>query len=171
MCVYTHPDGTKCQQVGRKLDDDFYKALYQKIIKIDKQTLEMVEETNEQCQELEALLEVKQRELAQTEKGIEKMLDLYEDGMLTKQRFSERIGGHEKAKSELEVEIEKCKMALRAQVHLVTVEMIQSRIDEFKELWSNAITPSEQNRAYRLLIDRIVYDREENGVTLEVLYK
>jgi len=30
MCVYTYPDGTKCQQVGRKLDDDFYKALYQK---------------------------------------------------------------------------------------------------------------------------------------------
>jgi site-specific DNA recombinase len=53
----------------------------------------------------------------------------------------------------------------------VTVEMIQNRIDEFKELWSSAISPSEQNRAYRLLIDRIVYDREENGVTLEVLYK
>ena len=54
---------------------------------------------------------------------------------------------------------------------IVTVEMIQNRIDEFKELWANAINPSEQNRAYRLLIDRIVYDREDNGVTLEVLYK
>jgi site-specific DNA recombinase len=171
MCVYTHPDGTKCQQVGRKLDDDFYKALYQKIIKINEKTLEMVEEMNEQCQELESFLKMKQRELAQTEKGIEKMLDLYEDGMITKQRFAERIGGHEKAKSELEAEIEKCKLALAAQVHLVTVEMIQNRIDEFKELWSNAISPSEQNRAYRLLVDRIVYDREENGVTLEVLYK
>lgn len=32
-------------------------------------------------------------------------------------------------------------------------------------------TGSEQNRAYRLLIDRIVYDRVDNGVTLEVLYK
>ncbi|MBU2702941.1 hypothetical protein Ga0466249_004076 [Sporomusaceae bacterium BoRhaA] len=99
------------------------------------------------------------------------MLDLYEDGMITKQRFSERIGGHEKMKNELEVEIEKCKLALAAQVHLVTVEMIQNRIDEFKELWSSAITSSEQNRAYRLLIDRIVYDREEDGIILEVLYK
>ena len=99
------------------------------------------------------------------------MLDLYEDGMITKQRFAERIGGHEKAKSELEAEIEKCKLALAAQVHLVTVEMIQNRIDEFKDLWSNAISPGDQNRAYRLLVDRIVYDRENNGVTLEVLYK
>jgi hypothetical protein len=171
MCVYTHPDGTKCQQVGRKLDDDFYRALYQKIIKIDEKTLEMVEETNEQCQELEAFLEMKQRELAQTEKGIEKMLDLYEEGMITKQRFSERIVGHEKAKSELEAEIEKCKLALAAQVHLVTVEMIPNRIDEFKELWSSAISPGEQNGVYRLLIDRIVYEREGNGMMLEVLYK
>lgn len=101
----------------------------------------------------------------------EKMLDLYEDGMITKQRFSERIGGHEKTKNEQEAEIDKCKLALAAQVHLVTVEMIQERIDEFKELFSSAISSGEQNRAYRLLIDRIVYDREDNGVTLEILYK
>lgn len=49
--------------------------------------------------------------------------------------------------------------------------MIQNRIDEFKELGSIAITPSEQNRAYRLFIDRIVYDRQDKGVTLEVLYE
>jgi hypothetical protein len=48
--------------------------LYQKKIKLDKQTPELVEETNEQCQEIEALLEMKQRELAQTEKAIEKIL-------------------------------------------------------------------------------------------------
>jgi len=53
----------------------------------------------------------------------------------------------------------------------VTVEMIQNRIDEFKDLWSNAINPGDQNRAYRLLVERIVYDRKENGVTLEILYK
>ena len=55
-------------------------------------------------------------------------------------KFSERIGGHEKAKGELEAEIAKCKLALAAQVHLMTVEMIQSRINEFKELWSSAIS-------------------------------
>jgi hypothetical protein len=60
---------------------------------------------------------------------------------------------------------------LETQVNIVTVEMIQSRIDEFKSLWLSAITPSEQNRAFRLLIEKIVYDREDNGVRLEVLYK
>lgn len=171
LCVYTYPDGTKCDQVGRKLDDAFYKALYQKITKIDEQTMELVEENNEEYREIEALLTVKQKELVQTEKAIEKILDLYEEGIITKQRFSDRMNGHEKAKNELETEIERCKLALTSQVNMVTVETIQKRIDEFKALWLGATDPSEQNRAYRLLIDRIAYNREDDGVTLEVLYK
>ncbi|XFO65327.1 hypothetical protein SPSIL_014360 [Sporomusa silvacetica DSM 10669] len=171
MCVYTYPDSTKCDQVGRKLDDAFYKALYQKITKLDEQTLELVDEINEQYQELEALCEMKQKELAQTEQAIENLFELYEDGKIPKQRLSDRIAGHEKTKNELIVEIEKCRVALASQVNLVTVEMVQKRINEFKALWINATDPSDQNRAFRLLIERIVYNRQDNGLSLEVLYK
>ena len=76
MCLYL----SRCDQVGRKLDDDFYKALYQKITKLDAQTLELVDEINEQYQELQALCEMKQKELAQTEQAIETLFELYEDG-------------------------------------------------------------------------------------------
>lgn len=38
VCVYTYPDGTKCDQKGRKLDAAFYHALYSTITKIDEQT-------------------------------------------------------------------------------------------------------------------------------------
>jgi site-specific DNA recombinase len=38
-------------------------------------------------------------------------------------------------------------------------------------MWSKAATPAEKNKAYRLLIDRIIYNRVDNGVTLEVLYR
>ena len=171
LCTYTYPDGRKCDQVGRKLDDDFYKALYQHIIKIDEQTLELVDETNEQCRELNAVIEMKQKELEQTEQAIEKLFELFEDGAITKQRLADRIVSHEKTKVELEVEIEKCKVALAAQVNTVSVEMVQKRIDEFKSLWTNAINPNEQNRVFKLLIEKIVYDREDNGLVLEILYK
>lgn len=60
---------------------------------------------------------------------------------------------------------------MASQIDLVTVEMAQKRINEFKNLWTNAINPSEQNRAFKLLIDRIVYNREDNGLRLDVLYK
>ncbi|SMD17234.1 hypothetical protein [Sporomusa malonica] len=153
------------------MDDDFYKALYQKITKFDAETLELVDEVNEQYQELETLFEMKQKELAQTEKAIEKLFELYEDGSITKQRLADRIVGHEKTKAELEAEIERCKIALASQVNLVTVEMVKKRIDEFKNLWTNAVDPSEQNRAFRLLIEKIVYNRQNDGLSLEVLYK
>ena len=150
---------------------DFYKALYQHIIKIDEQTLELVDETSAQYMELQALIEMKQKELEQTEQAIENLFELFEDGAITKQRLADRIAGHEKTKAELETEIEKYKTALAAQGNAVTVEMVQRRIDGFKELWTNAINPNEQNRAFKLLVDRIVYDREEIGLRLEVLYK
>jgi site-specific DNA recombinase len=60
---------------------------------------------------------------------------------------------------------------LTSQVTIVTLDTIQEQVSEFKELWNNASTPSEKNKAYRLLIDKIVYDREDNGIILEVLYK
>lgn len=131
----------------------------------------MVDEINEQYQELQALIEMKQKELGKTEQAIEKLFELFEDGAITKQRLADRIAGHEKTKVELEAEIEKCKTALAAQVSVVTVEMVQKRINEFKSLWTNAINPSEQNKAFRLLIDRIVYDREDNDLKLDILYK
>ena len=171
ICSYRYPDGTKCDQVGRKLDDEFYNALYQKITKFDGQTLELVDEINEQYQELQALCEMKQKELVQTEQAIDNLFELYEDGKMPKQRLSDRIAGHEKTKTELESEIEKCKTALASQVNLVTVEMVKKRIEEFKNLWLNAIDPSEQNRAFKILIDRIVYDREDDSLRLDVLYK
>lgn len=51
------------------------------------------------------------------------------------------------------------------------VMTVQKRINEFKALWTNAINPNEQNRAFKLLIDRIVHDREDNGLRLDILYK
>lgn len=48
MCIYTYPDGTKCQQTGRKLDDVFYQALNHYIVKLSKATLVTVDENSEQ---------------------------------------------------------------------------------------------------------------------------
>jgi len=171
VCVHTYSDGRKCNQKGRKLDVVFNHALYSVITKIDKQTLQMVDATISQYSEIATLLEIKQKELVQTEQAIEKLFELYEDGTISKQRFSDRMAVHEKKKKEAQGDIEKYRQILAVNADVVTMENIKNRVSEFKEVWSTASTPSEQNKAYRLLIDRIVYDREENEVTLEVLYK
>lgn len=53
----------------------------------------------------------------------------------------------------------------------MTVEVVQKRIDEFKALWNNAINPNEQNQAFKLLIDWIVYNRKDNDLKPDILYK
>jgi site-specific DNA recombinase len=171
VCVYHYPDGTKCDQKGRKLDAAFYYALYSTITKIDEQTLQMVDTTNDQYSETRTLLKMRQKDLVQTEQAIEKLFELYEDGTIAKQRFSDRMAIHSKNKHEAQKDIENYRHLLAANADMVTLDTIQEQVGEFKELWNNASTPSEKNKAYRLLIDRIVYDREDNGVTLEVLYK
>jgi len=171
VCVYNYLDGRKCDQKGRKLDVAFYHALYSVITKIDKQTLELIDETSAQYSEMETLLSMKQKELVQMEQAIEKLFELYEDGAISKQRFSDRMTVHEKKKKEAQGDIEKYRQILAANADVVTIDNIQNRVSEFKGVWSAAATPSEKNKAYRLLIDRIVYDRENNGVALEVLYK
>jgi len=171
VCVYTYPDGRKCDQKGRKLDSAFYHALYSTITKIDEQTLQMVDTTNDQYSETRTLLEMRQKDLVQIEQAIEKLFELYEDGTISKHRFSDRMAIHDKNKKEAQKDIESYRHLLAANSDMVTLDTIQEQVSEFKELWNNASTPGEKNKAYRLLIDKIIYDREDNGVTLEVLYK
>ena len=109
--------------------------------------------------------------MQQTEQAIEKLLDLFEDGMFSKQRFADRMAMHEKNKKEAQDDIVKYKQILIAKNETVTLDSIQDKVGEFKESWSSASTASEKNIAYRLLIDKIMYDREESSLTLEVLYK
>ena len=91
--------------------------------------------------------------------------------MISKQRFASRIERHKKMKEEAKADIQKYRQMLVTKQDSVTFGNIRDKVGEFRELWRSASTSSEKNRVYKLLIDKIVYDREDNGVTLEVLYK
>lgn len=52
-----------------------------------------------------------------------------------------------------------------------TVEQIVERIAQFRELWSEAVTSEEKNRALKKLVERIVYNREGKRVELVVCYR
>ncbi|HWQ41841.1 MAG TPA: recombinase family protein [Desulfosporosinus sp.] len=171
VCVYQYPDGRKCNQTGRKMDEHFYNVLYEKIVKIDDETLKLIEDSDAKYKEISMLLEMKQKELKQIDQAIEKLFDLYEEGVIIKQRFADRISQNEKTKKEIVGEVDLYKRELMMREQTLTVEMIRQRVDEFKVMWRESSTAEEQNLAYRMLVDRIVYDREGTGVSLEVLYK
>ncbi|MNS99886.1 hypothetical protein D3C72_1343010 [compost metagenome] len=52
-----------------------------------------------------------------------------------------------------------------------TVEEIVERIGQFRELWSEAVTSEEKNRALKKLLERIDFNRERNRVELTVCYR
>jgi site-specific DNA recombinase len=52
-----------------------------------------------------------------------------------------------------------------------TVEKIYERIDRFREMWSAAATPEEKNMALKQLVERIVYNRDDNRIELAVVYR
>ncbi|WP_134910891.1 hypothetical protein [Paenibacillus sp. IHB B 3084] len=49
-----------------------------------------------------------------------------------------------------------------------SVEQIVERIGQFRELWNEAVTIEEKNRALKKLVERIVYNLEGNRVELTV---
>ena len=72
--------------------------------------------------------------------AIEKMLELYEDGAISKQRFSERITTHEKTKVGMETKIERLTIAMAGQVNSVTLPLL-SRFKAVMAFLPAAVAP------------------------------
>ena len=172
VCVHTYPDGRKCDQVGRKMDNEFYDTLNHYVTKIDDQTIKLIRNTNSERQEALDMLALKNKELAKVAEAVERLFELYEDGTISKQKLAEGMDTHEKSKLRIKDEIERYRAIVAGTFEDLTIDTFRERVEEFKHIWAKAATSKEKNKAYRLLIDRIVYNRSEDStITLEVSYK
>jgi DNA invertase Pin-like site-specific DNA recombinase len=172
VCVYIDPHGKKCSQVGRKMDNEFYNVLNAHVTKITEQTITLIRNVNSERREALDMLSLKNKELVKVVEAMERLFDLYEDGTISKQKLTERMDTHEKSKQRIQSEIERYRVIVANTVNELTIETFRERIDEFKQLWLEAATTKEKNKAYRLLIDRIVYNRSDDStITLEVSYR
>lgn len=172
MCVHVNEDGSTCEQTGRRLDDEFNEAIYKRITKIDQESVQTVNEETMRLQEARALLQSKNDELSKTLKAIEKLIELYEEEMVTKQQFSQRKVAHENSIIKIKRDIEKYQIIIAGSKAGVTVEKIEDRIGKFKSVWEKTANNAQRNKAYRSIVHKIIYDRGEDGkVILRVFYK
>lgn len=72
---------------------------------------------------------------------------------------------------QLEKELEDLRKLIVDESNYPTMEQIVNRIGQFRELWSEAVTNDEKNRALKKLVERIFYNRAGNRVGLTVCYK
>lgn len=169
ICGHKFKDGSKCPQVGIKLDQKFYDTLFAEIVSIDADKLTELRNGEKKKEENAILLNSKLSELERIKGKISKLLDLYEDSQIDKQEFISRKQKREAEKGKLEIEIKRLE-SLNVR-NPVTEAMIHQRIEEFTHRWYDALDTKQKNEALHSLIEKIIYDRnKDNVITLGIKY-
>jgi site-specific DNA recombinase len=57
LCVRSYKDGSRCEQKGKILDDDFFNALYDRIIHVDPNILREIELHGNRFNDTKAIIE------------------------------------------------------------------------------------------------------------------
>lgn len=170
-CVRSFRDGSRCGQKGKILDEGFYHALYERIVKIDSNLLYTMQHHQQQRQEVNALLQLKNKELEKHRKALEVIQDGYEEGIIDKMIYVARRGQREQQIRQSEEEIGRLQVVLEQTSQMPTQEQLLNQVDKFKRNWSESESAAEKNRALRALVEKITYNREGNKVVLKVLYR
>ncbi|MFC5405519.1 recombinase family protein [Cohnella soli] len=171
LCNYVYKDGSKCEQKGKQLNDDFYNALFERIIHVDPQILKEIEIHGVRFNDTKVIIEVKEQDLNKQKRALEKLYESYEESVITKQEFVERKELRVRQIHGLEEEIHELRRTLENKDNFPTITSMYKRIDKFQEIWNGAVTNEEKNKALKQLVERIVYDRDEDRIELTVCYK
>lgn len=171
QCRFTFKDGSKCPQKGKKCDQEFWDALFNNIISIDDNKLKEIETQTKRKAELKILLNAKQQDSEKTNTALDRIFDLYENGVISKDQFLTRKEMRDKEKGQLQKEIKTLQLELK---HLrgMSKEELAELISAFKDNWKNALTDKQKNDALKSIVKKIVYDRdvEKNEIVLEIEY-
>lgn len=171
LCYHHYKDGSKCEQKGKVLDEEFFDALYERIINVDPNILQEIELQGRGYNDTKTRIAVKEQELQNHKRALDKLYESYEEDMITKQVFMERKIVRSRQIQKLEEELQDLRKLVVDEGNYPTMEKIVERIGQFRELWSEAVTSEEKNRALKKLVERVVYNREGNRVELTVCYK
>lgn len=168
LCTHYDPFGNRCQQKGRLVDKYLLDALYEKVIKIDSDKLEELAVQDRAVEEARAQMKAKKSELAKMEKVMVKIHEAFEADAYTTEEFINRKKNHEQKAEAIKAEI--IRLEQRAERGVMTPQLLK-KVEQFKDDWKRYSRDEEKNRALRSIIDRIWYDRDENGIVyLDIQY-
>lgn len=171
LCYHHYKDGSKCEQKGKVLDEEFFDALYERIINVDPNILQEIELQGRGYNDTKTMIAVTEQELQKHKRALDKLYESYEEDLIMKQVFMERKVVRTRQIQKLEGELQDLRKVVVEESSHPTMEQIVKRIGQFRELWSEAVTSEEKNRALKKLVERVVYNREEDWVELTVCYK
>lgn len=170
-CSHVSPLGEKCGQRGIKLTDEFYNAVYEKIINdfMNQEYIEKKIQSQELLSTRTGILNLKKLELREVEEMNERLLDLYLRKNLNEETYMARSRQLEMSINDLKKEISLLDKDIEEE-DMVDIEEVARKIAYFKENWLTAITTKEKNDLLKSVVKVIYYDRCGDEVKLEIEY-
>jgi site-specific DNA recombinase len=121
LCTHGYKDGSKCEQKGKILDDEIFSALFERIIRIDKNVLSELETFGTRIHETKTVIEIKEQELTKQKRALEKIQESYEEDTITKQKYLERKGVRGSQIQKLEEELKNLHITLAVEGEVPTL--------------------------------------------------
>lgn len=167
-CNHRMTDGSKCPQVGVKMDDRFYNALYNTIIHkyIDADKINRILQSNTEKQERDKLLAVKEKALQTEEKALSFARSEYELGHYTIDDLEDAKQRREPVIKKLKKEIHELKSKTFSSI---TKKEVEQKLKNFKNTWK-ASSDQTKNEILKTMLKKIWYDREGDDVIFEIEY-
>lgn len=160
ICNHKFRDGSRCDNRGIKLDDEFFDKIYTAVFMISEERINELRRLSQEQFEIEDLIENNRRELLKVESALKKIFELYEEGELKKQEFLERKNTRTKQKEDIEQTIlelqSKIKPAMSDKDWLETIEFARQQ-------WLNSTTVEMKNKILCSIASRIDYFRLPDG--------
>lgn len=134
LCYHHYKDGSKCDQKGKVLDEEFFDAIYERIINLDPNMLQEIELQGRGYNDTKTMIAVKEQELQKHKRALDKLHESYEEDIITKQLFMERKVVRTRKIQKLEEEVKELRKVVVDEDKYPTMEQIVKRIGQFREL-------------------------------------
>lgn len=170
LCAYQYSDGRNCGQVGHRLDNQFFDALFDGILS-NVSTTVAGNKDEVAINELRTIIGQKQDKVSQEEKALKRVYTSYEDGVYSSDEFALRRQGREAAIKALQQEIQVLNDKLAVMSGQYSSSELKQQVNKFKKEWKRASSPKQQNSLLKSVVTRILYDRNNDNVDLRIIYK
>jgi len=164
-CRYRDPYGKKCPQVGCKLTEEFYDALYNAVVNSYLNEHDMADNDEDIGYEQRAI-DSKRKEIKELEEQNLKLLKLIVKGIAKEDEAAIIKKENEQKIKKLNEEIAQLSKLI---VPRLNKDELKDLIENFKSKWDGA-TNEEKNQLLKTIVKRIDYNRDGDKITLTVHY-
>lgn len=166
-CNHADPYGNRCKNRGLDVEIiytaiDEYLERYEDLIRNEKP------KENTKHNSLQMLFELRKKELAELQQGLERIDDLYIMGRLNRQQVKEKVERQNDLIRRKQEEIQQVQDSLGHFNGMSNAERLQ-RITDLKKVWHDLnVSSEEKNRLAKQIIDRISYVRLKKDAEIKV---